>query len=68
MRDVQNNGGCKPDANMLSEVNSWLLDTLVQAQAELEDAPAEGRRAARDRYMRVLREFCDAPDCVKVRD
>ena len=60
MRDVQDNDGRNLDACILSEVKSRLLDTLIQAQAEFDKAPAERRRAARDRYVRVLREFCDA--------
>jgi hypothetical protein len=59
MRNGEDNGG-RNDARILSEVKSRLLDTLIQAQAEFEEAPAERRRAARDRYVRVLCEFCDA--------
>jgi hypothetical protein len=60
MRDVQDNDGRNLDDRILSKVKSQLLDTLIQAQAEFDKAPAERRRAARDRYVRVLREFCEA--------
>lgn len=60
MRNGEDIGGRNLDARILSEIKSRLLDTLMQAQAEFEKAPAERRRAARDRYVRVLREFCDA--------
>jgi hypothetical protein len=60
MHDVQDSGGRNLDARILSEVKSRLLDTLIPAQAEFEEAPAARRRAARDRYVRVLCEFCDA--------
>jgi hypothetical protein len=60
MRNGEDNSGRNLDARILSGVKSRLLNTLIQAQAEFEEAPAERRRAARDRYVRVLCEFCDA--------